>query len=356
MTLRDERARGKRTRARRALLTVLGIAVALLVTACGKGGASGPTSTSETSGAGAAAADTLEDRFVDVVKHVAPQVVQIETDRGLGSGVVFDDQGDIVTNAHVVASAKTFRVTSADGKRFSAKLVGSFTPDDLAVIRAEGAKFTPAGFGPSSDLKVGDIVLAIGNPLGLRSSVTNGIVSALGRTVSEPGGTTLPNVIQTSAPINPGNSGGALVSLDGKVVGIPTLAATDPELGGSAAPGIGFAIPSDTVRDIASQLIGHGRVVDSHRAYLGVRLASSTGVGGAAVAAVDEDGPAADAGIGPGDVIRSIQGHATTGPQDVAATLASLHPGDTVELEISPASGAETRKVEVRLGSYASGG
>ena len=107
--------------------------------------------------------------------------MQIQTDRGLGSGVVFDDQGDIVTNAHVVASAQRFRVTAARGKRFSATLVGASAADDLAVIRAENANLTAASFGRSADLKVGDIVLAIGNPLGLRSSVTEGIVSALGR-------------------------------------------------------------------------------------------------------------------------------------------------------------------------------
>src|SRR4029453_16170157 len=116
---------------------------------------------------------------------------------------------------------------------------------------------------------VGDVALAIGNPLGLQSSVTEGIVSALGRTVNEDNGVALPNVIQTSAPINPGNSGGALVDLQGQVIGIPTLAATDPQLGGGAAAGIGFAIPANIVRDIAAQLITQGRGNNSHRAWLG---------------------------------------------------------------------------------------
>ena len=260
---------------RRLSALVGALAIVVLLASCGGGG---DTASSSTATAAQPPAGELEATFVDVVNRVAPEVVQIQTDRGLGSGVVFDDQGDIVTNAHVVASAQRFRVTAARGKRFSATLVGASAADDLAVIRAENANLTAASFGRSADLKVGDIVLAIGNPLGLRSSVTEGIVSALGRTVSEPGGATLPNVIQTSAPINPGNSGGALVGLDGKVVGIPTLAATDPQLGGGAAPGIGFAIPSDTVRDIASQLIEHGKVVHSHRAYLGVRLAGLDGL------------------------------------------------------------------------------
>ncbi len=338
---------------RRLSALVGALAIVVLLASCGGGG---DTASSSTATAAQPPAGELEATFVDVVNRVAPEVVQIQTDRGLGSGVVFDDQGDIVTNAHVVASAQRFRVTAARGKRFSATLVGASAADDLAVIRAENANLTAASFGRSADLKVGDIVLAIGNPLGLRSSVTEGIVSALGRTVSEPGGATLPNVIQTSAPINPGNSGGALVGLDGKVVGIPTLAATDPQLGGGAAPGIGFAIPSDTVRDIASQLIEHGKVVNSHRAYLGVRLAGSMGSPGAVVAAVDNGGPADKAGISPGDIILSIEAQRTTGPQDVASVLASHQPGDEVSIEIRPGDGGGTKTVDVRLGTYPSGG
>jgi len=345
------------------LLATFVAVLAAVVTGCGGGSSPKAASTSTaTSTAASTAASTsqgssgdLQARYEKVVERVSPQVVQIETERGLGSGVVFDDNGDIVTNAHVVASAKHFRVTSADGKRFTASLIGSFPPDDLAVVRAKDIERTAAAFGPSSKLKVGDIVLAIGNPLGLQSSVTDGIISALGRTVSEPSGNALPNVIQTSAPINPGNSGGALVDLDGRVVGIPTLAATDPELGGSAAPGIGFAIPSDLVRDIAGQIVEHGRVVDSHRAYLGVRLASTSGAPGAVVAGVDKTGPAAKAGVRPGDVILSIAGHHTDGPQDVATALASLHPGQIVDVQLSM-GGRQAKTVRVRLGSYPSGG
>ena len=148
-----------------------------------------------------------------------------------------------------------------------------------------GHALRPAIFADSSKVEVGEIVLAAGNPLGLRSSITDGIVSALGRNVSEGQGIVLPNAIQTSAAINPGNSGGALVDLVGRVIGIPTLAAADPQLGGAAA-GIGFAIPSNTVRDIANQIIEHGRVVDSHRAALGVSLADSLERPGALVVAV----------------------------------------------------------------------
>src|SRR5207237_6953253 len=135
-----------------------------------------------------------------------------------------------------------------------------------------------AAFADSSKVRVGQLAIAIGNPLGFRSSVTEGIVSALGRTVPEENGAVLPNVIQTSAPINPGNSGGALVDITGRVIGIPTLAAADPELGGSA-PGIGFAIPSNLASDIAGQIVAHGKVVDSHRAFLGIRVGDTNGNG-----------------------------------------------------------------------------
>ena len=328
---------------------------AVAVAACGGGRSDESTSTASAARTTQTASSALEAQYERVVNKVSPQVVQIETDSGLGSGVVFDDRGDIVTNAHVVAGANRFRVTAADGKRFTASLVGSFAPGDLAVVRAHDAGLHAATFGRSSELRVGDIVLAIGNPLGLQSSVTDGIVSALGRTVSEPGGNTLPNVIQTSAPINPGNSGGALVGLDGRVVGIPTLAATDPELGGSAAPGIGFAIPSDVVRDLAGQIIDHGRVVNSHRAYLGVRLATTTGARGAVVAGIDRAGPADKAGIGPGDLILAIDGKRVAGPEDVAAVLATLKPGEMVDVEVA-LSGGGRKKMQVRLGSYPSGG
>ena len=290
-----------------------------------------------------------------MISRVEPQVVQIETSKGLGSGVVYDGNGDIVTNAHVVGSSKSFRITSASGKRFSGSLVGVYRPDDLAVVRAKGSTLKPATFGNSSQLRVGDIVLAIGNPLGLRSSVTNGIVSALGRAVNEPNGAVLPSVIQTSAAINPGNSGGALVDLNGDVVGIPTLAATDPQLGGSAAPGIGFAIPSDVVRDIAGQIVKNGHVVNSHRAYLGVSLGGSPQVQGAVVAAVQSGGPADKAGIRPGELIVGIAGHNVTSPSDVISILASLKPGQQVSVKLK-SSGGGTKSVQVTLGQYPSGG
>jgi putative serine protease PepD len=197
----------------------------------------------------------LQEQFVQVVREASPKVVQIQSRVGLGSGVVFDGNGDVVTNMHVVQGARRFTVTLAGGTRHQATLVGADRSHDIAVVRLVGATPVPATFADSSRLRIGDLVLAIGNPLGLRSSVTQGIVSSLRRTVSESATVTLSPLIQTSAAINPGNSGGALVDLSGRVVGIPTLTVTDPQLGGTQAPGIGFAVPSTVVKQVAARLI-----------------------------------------------------------------------------------------------------
>jgi putative serine protease PepD len=200
-------------------------------------------------------ASSLQQHFVSVVNAVSPSVVQIRTPQDLGSGIVFDARGDVVTNAHVVGNAKSLVVTLASGDKHPATIVGKDTQNDLAVIRLTGGRPQPATFADSSKVEVGDIALALGNPLGLRSSVTQGIISAVGRSVSEGNGVTLSSTIQTSAEINPGNSGGALVDLAGRVIGIPTLAALDPQMGSGQAPGIGFAIDSNTVRQIAGALL-----------------------------------------------------------------------------------------------------
>jgi putative serine protease PepD len=201
------------------------------------------------------AAETVQSKFVNVVKTVSPAVVQIQTSSGLGSGIVFDSRGNVVTNAHVVAGAKRFTVTLAGDKRVAGTLVGTDPGNDLAVIHMVGATPQPATFADSSKIEVGYLALAIGNPLGLHSSVSEGIVSSVNRTVSEGNGVTLKSAIQTSAEINPGNSGGALADLNGQVIGIPTLAALDPEFGGTPAPGIGFAIASNRVKSVASSII-----------------------------------------------------------------------------------------------------
>jgi putative serine protease PepD len=330
----------------------LGLAVAGLVAALALAGCSAITASSSTATPAVEvrpSALALQQQFVQVVKQVGPSVVLIQTSQGLGSGIVFDADGNVVTNAHVVEGADSFQVTLADGKQYPARLVGSFAPDDLAVLHINAGGLHPAGFADSSQLAVGDVALAIGNPLGLQSSVTEGIVSALGRTVNEDNGVALPNVIQTSAPINPGNSGGALVDLEGQVVGIPTLAATDPEMGGAAA-GIGFAIPSDTVRDIAGQLIGQGKVTNSHRAWLGVEVAATTS-GGVLVTKVQPGGPAAKAGLRAGELVTAVQGTATPDPGTLADVLAGLRPGQTVTVRVARSDGG-TRTAKVTLGQF----
>ncbi|AQZ66520.1 secreted protease [[Actinomadura] parvosata subsp. kistnae] len=319
-----------------------------------------PSTPSTTAASPTSSPQALEAAYEKVISDVLPSIVQITTKVGLGSGIVFDTQGHIVTNAHVVGQATQMNVTIATGgPPRSARLVKSFAGGDLAVIkvdRPDGLK--PARFGDSSKLRVGQIVLAMGNPLGLSGSVTNGIVSALGRTVTEPQnpdspGATIAGAIQTSAAINPGNSGGALVDLSGHVIGIPTLAATDPDLGGGAAPGIGFAIPSNTATDIARQIVKDGRVTNSHRAALGIR--GSTVIGsdgqpsGVGVASVDRGSGAEKAGIRAGDVIVSINGKDTTTMALLAETITTLKPGDHARVGVIRSNG-RTETLNVTLG------
>jgi putative serine protease PepD len=245
------------------LAGALALCATLLFAACNTGSNTSPGASRSAAPplASPAIAQALQNDFVNVVSHVSPSVVVIQTASGLGSGIVFDDKGDIVTNDHVVSGSARFTVTLADGQKLAGKLVGAYPAGDLAVIQVTGRNLKPATFGDSSKLAVGDIVLAVGNPLALQGSVTQGIVSALGRSVPESRTVTLPDVIQTSAEINPGNSGGALVNLAGNVVGIPTLTALDPEFRDTPAAGIGFAISSSMAVDVAGQLIAHGKVV-----------------------------------------------------------------------------------------------
>jgi S1-C subfamily serine protease len=337
------------------LAPLVGAAVAGgIVAAVSLGGGSSSNTAPKTSHARlkpAAAALAFQHAITAVVHELSPSVVQIQTPSGLGSGVVFDSTGDIVTNNHVVGTSRggPFTVT-AGAHSYGASLVGRFAPDDLAVVRVSGAHLAPAAFANSSALEVGDFAIAIGNPLGLRSSVTDGIVSAFRPGVSEGNGVALPLMIQTSAAINPGNSGGALADLQGRVIGIPTLAATDPELGGSAAPGIGFAIPSNLVKDIATQIIRFGHVVNSHRAYLGVEIGDTNGAG-VLINSVTSGGPAAKAGIKPGDVILTLNGHHTATVDDLTSAASELKPGTTVAVGIETQSGKH-ETVHLTLGEF----
>ncbi|MFE1857887.1 S1C family serine protease [Streptomyces anandii] len=288
----------------------------------------------------------LQSDYLRVVHNVLPSVVQITTSAGLGSGIVYDDKGDIVTNAHVVGKEHSFSVTFANRQQLlHAGLVGIDPADDLAVIRLDDppSGLHPAAFADSKKVQVGQIVLAMGNPLGLSSSVTQGIVSAVGRTVSEPAGqgspgATIPNMVQTSAAINPGNSGGALANLSSQVIGINTLAAVDRELGG-AAPGIGFAIPSSTVTRIADQLVKSGKVTNSGRAALGVTVRTVLGAdsapAGAGIVSVTKGGAADKAGLKPGDIVTRLDDTKITDVQTLTEALAAKSPGDQVTIGYS---------------------
>jgi putative serine protease PepD len=309
------------------------VLLAVLLAACGGGAASPAASTPSSS-------FKLQSEYVKLVQDVGPSVVLVETSVGLGSGIIYDAQGDIVTNNHVVAGSTAFLVVLSNGKQYPATLVGSYAPDDLAVIRIQASGLHAAAFANSSTLQVGDIVMAIGNPLGLQSSVSQGIVSAMRTAIPEGNGVTLPSAIQTTAAINPGNSGGALVDLNEQIVGIPTLAATDPQLGGGAAPGIGFAIPSNTITLIAKQLIANGSVTNSGRAALGAQV-GNTGGSGALVTTVKSGGPAALAGIKVGDIITAIGSQPVTGVQAVADVLVTLKPGQQVTVNVTHSDGSK---------------
>ncbi|MFI9116324.1 S1C family serine protease [Streptomyces venezuelae] len=352
------RARGRTPRLTLPL-TAAACAVAL-AGGCTSSGGDAPAPERSTQAAAPLAANDLQDDYQAVIKNVLPSVVQIDAAESLGSGVVYDDKGHIVTNAHVVGQEKSFKVTAATGGQpVTARLVSSYPEQDLAVIKLESLPqgLKPAKFGASGAVDMGQIVLAMGSPLGLSGSVTQGIVSATGRTVSEGrtgGGTgaTIANMVQTSAAINPGNSGGALVNLDSEVVGIPTLAATDPGMGGSSAPGIGFAIPASMVRTVADQIIKDGKVTDSGRAALNITgrtvLDDDYEPAGVAVVEAPANGAAGKAGLKPGDVITRLGDTDITTITSLSEALAARKPGDVVPVTYT--RGTSTRKTEVTLG------
>jgi len=350
----------RRTGVAAAIAVVAGSTVAACTTAAAQPAVTpAPPAPAVTGAVAPPASGNAVASYAATVRAVLPSVVLIRTADGLGSGVVLDRAGNIVTNAHVAGRGTSLQVQRAgDPAPRPAHLVGTYPQGDLAVIRAENpARLTPAKFGDSSKAQAGDVVLAVGNPLGLAGSVTEGIISATGRAVIEPtmASTTaaaLPDAIQTSAPINPGNSGGALVTATGHVVGIPTLAAVSPQ-GGGQAQGIGFAIPSNLARDIAGQIIKSGHVTNSHRAALGARVTTVTSVDGtaqgAAVVAVTPGGAAERAGLRAGDVIRKLGPAPTPDAGALLSALAAADPGQRAELTITRAG--QTHTVPVTLGT-----
>lgn len=301
---------------------------------------------------------------VTVVNQLPPQPSffgQIAQPEALGSGVIIDKDGHIVTNNHVVAGGSKFQVIFSDGRKVAATLVGRDALSDIAVLKVDGPVPAVATFGDSSKLQPGEIVVAIGSALGdFRNTVTHGIVSGLDRTLSDPTGPSLSGLIQTDAPINHGNSGGPLLNLQGQVIGINTAVVRGSGIGSDVAEGLGFAIPSNTVKTIADELIKNGYVV---RPYLGVnwqpvtpQIASYYGLevnAGALIQAVVPGSPASTAGLRPGDVVTAVAGTKIDDQHDFATLLLNHKVGDSVQLTIQ--RGHQSLTVTATLGQRPQG-
>lgn len=314
-----------------------------------------PTSASSTVDDGALL-DAYSRAVVRVVEEVGPTVVRVETPAdsgqrrrgGTGSGVVISPDGLVLTNSHVVQGAHAVRLALPDARRVEARLLGDDPHTDLALLRVAGSASLPAArLGDSKTLRRGQLVVAIGNPLGFESTVTTGVVSALGRSLRARTGRLIDDVIQTDAALNPGNSGGPLVSSRGEVVGINTAVI-------AGAQGICFAVASNTASHVVSELIRHGRV---RRAFVGIaaqtvplprRLALALGLDqahGAAVTGVAPDGPAARAGLEPGAIVVALDGRPVAGADDLVRLLGAERIGVPVELTVVAAG--RTRSVTV---------
>jgi S1-C subfamily serine protease len=298
----------------------------------------------------------------------APSVVTVyvtsSSASGSGSGVVLTEDGYVVTNNHVVAEggdADSVQVRTSDGTLYDATVVGTDPASDIAVLQLDGAEgLTPATFADSDDVQVGDVAVAIGAPLGLSNTVTDGIISATDRAVqtgSTQDDTTVIDALQTDAAINPGNSGGALVNGAGEVVGINTAIATVASgvpgaQSQSGNIGVGFAIPSNTAKRIAQEIVGTGSAT---RAFLGVSAQTAAddqneSVGtGAEIVTVEPDSAAADAGLQVGDVITAVGDRPVTTSTELTAAVRSQAPGASVDLTVR--RGDQTRTAEVTLGS-----
>ena len=273
--------------------------------------------------------------------NIFPQLPRNQRERALGSGVIVSPDGYIVTNNHVIAKAAEIEVTLSDKRKFKGKVVGADPQTDVAVIKIEGTNLPTAPFGDSDQLKVGDTVMAFGNPFEQYFTVTRGSVSALGR--SGMGIEGFENFIQTDAAINPGNSGGALVNVQGQVVGINTaiLSGNSGPGGEGGSVGIGFAIPSNMAKHVMEDLVKTGKV---SRGYLGVHitpldegLAKQFNVPDTAGALADDvtaGGPADKAGLKNGDVIRKLNGHVIEDPGQLTAEVTNLSPGSVATLDI----------------------
>jgi putative serine protease PepD len=286
----------------------------------------------------------------------SPAVASIQTGEGSGTGFLIENDGTLVTNAHVVGESSSVRVKFGDdGKTVTGTVVGKDTSTDLAVVRVDKSDINgirPLQWANSDGVKVGDLAVAIGNPLGLPQTATAGIVSGLQREIQAPDGFQIDKVIQTDAPINPGNSGGPLLDDEAKVVGVNSQIATSGA--GSGNIGIGFAVPANTAKEVVPQL-ETGKTIE--RPWIGVSTQPSLGSGGGAqVAEIVPNSPAEKAGLKVGDVITEVDGKRVGKPDDVAAAISQKNPGDKVSVEVqggATGTGGEgaSRSVTVDLGN-----
>ena len=278
---------------------------------------------------------TSDEPVASVAETVAPSVVRIDTATGTGSGIIYDENGSVVTNAHVVLGADTVEIQLADGTRATGKVLGSDPAVDIAIVQIEGnLNFRKATFATLDTIRVGQLAVAIGSPFGLEQSVTAGIVSAVNRAVPtlnvENGSRTVLEMIQTDAPINPGNSGGALVDRQGRVVGMNTLIRTDGNVEGNL--GVGFAIPTDTIF-LVTERIANGLSLEN--GFLGISGQDPTlGRAGALVIEVVPNSPADQSGLEPGDLIINVDGSPILGMSELAARVRLTSPETEISLDV----------------------
>ena len=316
-----------------------------------------------TSGANASALKTAGKSVNEIYTAASPAVVKIVSTipassqgsefgtpssggQAQGTGFEIDRSGNIATNAHVVAGADKIRVITPSGTSYTAHLVGTDPTTDVAVIHidAPADSLHPLSFADSSDVQVGDAVVAIGDPFGLTNTVTSGIVSALNRTITSPNNRPITGAIQTDAAINHGNSGGPLLNANGLVIGITSQIESGTSSTGNV--GVGFAVPSNTARQIVNEILTNGKATHP---YVGVYLRSSAA--GPVIAKVVAGSPAAKAGLKVGDLITAVDGHDVASPAAVIARVTALKPGDQVAITIT--RGGHSQQITVTIGSEA---
>jgi len=286
---------------------------------------------------------TFDAAVSKVAEDVKPSVVNIKVTisqqdifgntqegEGVGSGIIFTSDGYIITNNHVAGEAKSITVTLFDGKEYPAKLVGADKNTDIAVVKIDAANLTPANFTTIENIKVGELAIALGSPFGLQETVTQGVVSALGRDITISADSyPMVDLIQTDAAINPGNSGGALVNSSGQVIGINTIIYSTS----GASSGIGFAIPSDTAINIAKQILEFGK---ARTPFVGIEMGqSSSDIKGVLIKSVIAGKPAEQAGIKQGDIITEFDKVKIETPYQFLAQIIRHNVGDSVTMKVS---------------------